>query len=135
MPVEFEILEKYRVVAIVGASTNPERPSYSVTAYLIDQGYDVIPVNPSANEVCGQTSYPSLSAIPQKVEVVDIFRKSEDVMPVVEEAIKIGAKVIWMQEGVINNPAAAKARTAGLLVVMDQCMRKKHLELAERRGD
>lgn len=132
MPDEEDILKKYRIVAIVGASSNRDRPSYEVASYLIEQGYTVIPVNPTVKEVLGKTSYASLSAIPQKVDVVDIFRKSEDVIPVVEEAIKIGAKAIWMQEGIINEAAATKARAAGMLVVMDKCMQKEHLELAKK---
>ena len=93
----------------------------------------MIPVNPNERKVLGMTGYPNLSSIPEKVEVVDIFRKSEEVMPIVEEAIKIGAKAIWMQEGVINEAAAARAREAGLLVVMDKCMRKQHISLMRRR--
>jgi predicted CoA-binding protein len=130
---ETRILKEYRTVAVVGASANPERPSYRVFSYLAEQGYHVIPVNPHEREILGVTCYPDLSSIPEKVEVVDIFRKSEEVMPIVEEAIKIGAKVVWMQEGVINEAAAAKARNAGLLVVMDKCMRKEHISLMRRR--
>ena len=126
---EEKILKEYRAVAIVGASSDPERPSFRVLRYLSKHGYNVIPVNPNEREILGMTCYPNLSSIPEKVEVVDIFRKSEAVMPVVEEAIKIGAKAIWMQEGVINEEAAAKARDAGLLVVMDKCMRKEHQKL------
>lgn len=126
---ETKILNQYRTVAIVGASPNPERPSYRVASYLMEHGYQVIPVNPNAPVILGNTSYPDLSSIPEKIEVVDIFRKSEEVMPIVEEAIKIGAKVVWMQEGVINEEAAAKARDAGLLVVMDKCMLKEHQRL------
>lgn len=126
---ETKILNQYRTVAIVGASPNPERPSYRVASYLMEHGYQVIPVNPNAPVILGNSSYPDLSSIPEKVEVVDIFRKSEEVMPIVEEAIKIRAKVVWMQEGVINEEAAAKARDAGLLVVMDKCMLKEHQRL------
>lgn len=117
-------------MAIVGASSNPERPSHRVVSYLMKHGYHVMPVNPHEQEILGKTSYPDLKSIHEKIEVVDIFRRSEDVMPIVEEAIKIGAEVIWMQEGVINEEAAAKARDAGLLVVMDKCMRKQHIRLA-----
>jgi PfpI family intracellular protease len=130
---EKEILSKYRTVAIVGASNNPERPSRRVFSYLSDHGYNVIPVNPNEPEVSGKTCYPNLSSIPEKVEVVDIFRKSEDVMHVVTEAIKIGARAVWMQEGVINEEAAAKARSAGLMVVMDKCMRKEHMCFTESK--
>jgi predicted CoA-binding protein len=132
MTLEEKILTEYRTVAIVGASSDPERPSFRVLRYLSKHGYRVIPVNPNEREILGMTCYSSLSSIPEKVEVVDIFRKSEAVMPIVEEAIKIGAKAIWMQEGVINEAAAARARDAGLLVVMDKCMRKQHISLMRR---
>jgi len=130
---EDKILTDYRIVAVVGASPNPERPSNQVAAYLIENGYRIIPVNPNAAEILGQKCYPDLTSIPEKVEVVDIFRRSEDVMPVVEEAIKIGAGAVWMQEGVVNEEAAAKARDAGLLVVMDRCMLKEHSRLTQDR--
>jgi predicted CoA-binding protein len=133
MTLEDKILKEYRTVAVVGASSNPEHASFIVLRYLSKHGYHVIPVNPNEREILGMTCYPNLSSIPEKVEVVDIFRKSEAVMPIVEEAIKIGAKVIWMQEGVINEAAAARAREAGLLVVMDKCMRKQHISLMRRR--
>jgi len=129
MTLETKILNQYRIVAIIGVSPNPERPSYRVASYLMEHGYKVIPVNPNAQEILGKTSYPDLSSIPEKIEVVDIFRKSEEVVPIVEEAIKIGVKVVWMQEGVINEEAAVKARDAGLLVVMDKCMLKEHQRL------
>ncbi len=129
--IEEEILDKYHTIAVVGASPNPERPSHGVAGYLMEHGYQVIPVNPNAREVLGETSYPSLSSIPEKVEVVDIFRRSEEVLPIVDEAIKIGARAIWMQEGVVNEAAAAKARDAGLLVVMDKCMFKEHRRLVQ----
>ena len=132
---EEKILNEYRNVAIVGASPNTERPSYRVASYLVEHGYNVIPVNPKAPEILGKTSYPDLSAIPEPVEVVDIFRRSEEVTPIVEEAIKIGAKAVWMQEEVINEEAAAKARDAGLLVVMDKCMAKEHLRLTQKQAD
>ncbi|MFC1873335.1 CoA-binding protein [Chloroflexota bacterium] len=126
---EEKILSQYHTVAVVGASPNPDRPSNQVTSYLVEQGYNVIPVNPTAPEILGLTSYPGLRSIAEAVEVVDIFRKAEDVMPIVEEAIKIRAKVVWMQEGIVNDKAAAKAKEAGLLVVMDKCMRKEHMRL------
>lgn len=127
--IESEILKKYRRVAVVGASANPERPSHRVASYLIKHGYDVIPVNPGVREILGRVVYPDLSAIPGGVEVVDIFRRPEYVPPIVEEAIKIGARVIWMQEGIVNEAAASRAREAGLEVVMDRCMKKEHLRL------
>jgi predicted CoA-binding protein len=133
MTLEEKILKEYRTVAIVGASSDLERPSFRVLRYLSKHGYNVIPVNPNEHEILGMTCYPNLSSISEKVEVVDIFRKSEAVMPIVEEAIKVGAKVVWMQEGVVNEAAAARARAAGLLVVVDKCMRKQHISLMRRR--
>ena len=130
---EDKILTDFRVVAVVGASSNPKRPSNQVAAYLIENGYRVIPVNPNSAEIFGEKCYPDLASITEKVDVVDIFRRSEDVMPIVDEAIKIGARAVWMQEGVINEEAAAKARDAGLLVVMDKCMLKEHSRLAHHR--
>ena len=127
---EEAILKNSQVIAVVGLSGNPERPSNIVAAYLMDNGYTVIPVNPREDEILGLKSYPDLSSVPQKVDVVDIFRKPEDVPPLVEDAIKIGAKTVWMQEGVINEEAAARARDAGLDVVMDKCMKKEHEKLA-----
>jgi len=125
-----EILSQYRTVAVVGASDNPERASHRVACYLMQNGYRVIPVNPQSPQVLGQTSYPDLSAIPEKVEIVDIFRRPEEVMPIVDQAIAIGAKVVWMQEGIINEAAAVKAREAGLEVIMDHCMLKEHSRLS-----
>jgi predicted CoA-binding protein len=123
-----KILSQYRTVAMVGASPNPERPSHRVADFLKKEGFRVIPVTPNADKVVGETAYPDLTSIPFPVEVVDIFRRSEDVLPIVEEAILIGAKAVWMQEGIVNEEAAAKARKAGLLVVMDHCMRKELLK-------
>jgi len=121
-----DILASSNTVASVGLSSNPQKESYGVVSYLHGQGYKIIPVNPSAAEIMGEKAYPSLSDIPDKVDVVQIFRKPEDVPPVVDEAIKIGAKVVWMQEGVVNHEAAKKAEEAGLKVVMDTCMRAAH---------
>ena len=130
MGIEEEILKSSKTVAIVGLSSNPERPSYIVAKYLKEHGYKIIPVNPNEKTVLGETSYPDLSSIPEKVDVVDIFRRSEDVPPIVSEAIKTGAKAVWMQEG-INNPEAAKeAMKAGLKVVVNKCMRKEHEKLS-----
>lgn len=126
---EAKILNKYRTVAIVGLSPDPSRPSHRVASYLDMHGYKVIPVNPHAQEILGKASYPNLSSVPEPIEIVDIFRSSEKVMPVVDEAIKTGAKVVWMQEGIINEQAALKARDAGLLVVMNKCMFKEHQRL------
>lgn len=121
-----EILTKYKTIAVVGLSPNRLRPSNGVSDYMKRQGYRIIPVNPGHREILGETAYPTLSSIPEPVDIVNIFRRSEHVGPVVEEAIQIGAKVIWMQEGVYNEEAAAKAREAGLEVVMDRCILKEH---------
>jgi predicted CoA-binding protein len=128
---EEKILNEYRTVAVVGLSPDPSRPSYKVASYLEHHGYEIIPVNPDAHDILGLPSYPDLQSVPRNVEVVDIFRRSEEVPPVVEEAIKIGAKAVWMQEGVINEEAAARARDAGLLVVMNKCMFKEHRRLSK----
>jgi hypothetical protein len=132
---EVKILKSFRNVAMVGASADPQKPSNIVFKYLTVHGYNVIPVNPTIEEVYGKKCYPSLSAIPTKIEVVDVFRKSEDVPLIVDEAIKIGAKAVWMQEGIINKAAAKKAESAGLLVVMDKCMRKEHMRLSEEDSE
>ena len=129
---EKKILNEYRNIAVVGASPNPERPSHMVFDYLAHHGYHVIPVNPNAREILGHVSYPDPLSIPEKVDVVDIFRNSNEVPPIVEGAIQIRAKVVWMQEDVINKEAAAKAKKAGLLVVMDKCMMKEHKRLMHK---
>jgi predicted CoA-binding protein len=128
---EERILQDCHTVAMVGASPDAERPSYRVFSYLKEQGYRVIPVNPRFPSILGETCYPDLAAIPDKVDVVDIFRRSEDVPPIVDQAIGIKAKVVWMQQGVVNEAAASRAREAGLQVVMDKCMRKEHLKMRE----
>ncbi len=124
-----EILMSAKTVASVGVSSNPQKDSYGVVEYLKQQGYRIIPVNPTASEIMGEKAYPDLSSIPEKVDVVQIFRKPEDVPAVVDEAIKIGAKVVWMQEGIVHEAAAMQARAAGLRVVMDACMRANHRRL------
>src|SRR5215208_1572236 len=124
-----EILLSARTIASVGLSSNPEKESYGIALYLKGQGYRIIPVNPTTPEVFGQKAYPDLESVPEKIDVVQVFRKPEDVMPVVEDAIKVGAKVVWMQEGIVNEEAAQKAREAGLQVVMDACMRATHRRL------
>ncbi len=121
-----EILENYKTVAVVGLSPKPYRASHSVAAYLQHEGYRIIPVNPGHARILNETSYPSLSAIPEPVEIVDIFRRSEHILPIVEEAIRIKAKVIWMQSGIVNETAAQLALDAGLDVVMDACMKVEH---------
>ncbi|MDD5126893.1 MAG: CoA-binding protein [Dehalococcoidales bacterium] len=129
MSVEEEILKSGKIVAIVGLSSNTERASNRVGGYLKANGYRIIPVNPVEKSVLGETSYPDLNAIPEQVDIVDIFRKPEDVLPVVEDAVKIGAKAVWLQEGIINEEAADYARKAGLKMVMDRCMLKEHMKL------
>jgi predicted CoA-binding protein len=134
--IESDILTSHRVVAVVGLSPNPERDSHRVAAYLKEHGYRVIPVNPVAPQVLGEVCYPDLAAVPGKVEIVDIFRRASDVLPIVEQAIEIGARVVWMQEGVVNEAAATRAREAGLAVVMDKCIRKEHEQMSGvGRGD
>ena len=123
-----KILKESKTVAIVGLSPREDRPSYRVASYLKSMGYRIIPVNPNVEEVLGEKSYADLGSVPEKIDVVDIFRKSEDVSPIVDEAIKIRANV-WMQEGIVNEQAARRARAAGLLVVMDRCMLKEHKKL------
>jgi len=126
-----KILSNYKTVAVVGISPKEERPSYVVTSYLQSKGYRIIPVRPDGDEILGEKVYHSLTEIPKeiKVEVVDIFRKSEDVPPIVDEAIRRGAKAVWMQEGIIHKEAGDKAEKAGLKVVMDRCMKKEHQRL------
>ncbi len=135
MSVEERILNSSRTIAIVGLSSKPDQPSYRVASYLKEQGYKMIPVNPAEQEILGERCYPDLASIPESIDVVDVFRRSEKVPPIVEEAIRIGANAVWMQEGVINEEAAARARKAGLMVVMDKCMRKEHQRLHGRGDD
>lgn len=124
-----EILQKYNNVAVVGLSSNQTRPSYGVAEYLQRKGFKIIPVNPNETEILGEKAYPNLGSIPEKIEIVDIFRRAEHVPPIVDEAIKIGAKVIWMQLGVVNDAAAIKASQSGLAVVMDRCIYRDHRTL------
>ena len=120
------ILERYKRIAMVGLSSNPFRPSHFAAIYLLSEGYDVIPVNPRETEILGRRSYPSLREVPGPIEIVDIFREPEAVPDIVEEAIIVGAKVIWMQLGVIHEKAAARAQDAGFEVVMDRCVKIEH---------
>jgi uncharacterized protein len=122
----FEILNKYNSIAVVGMSDNPMRPSNQVAAYLIDAGYTIIPVNPNCKEILGLECYPDLKSISVKVDIVDIFRRPEHVLPIINDSIEIGAKAIWMQLGVINHEAAKKAQSLGLKVVMDRCIKIEH---------
>jgi predicted CoA-binding protein len=120
------ILEESKIVAVVGLSPRPERDSHRVAKYLQGQGYRIIPVNPNAEEVLGERSYPDLASVPEPIDIVDVFRRSEAVPGIVEEAIKVGARTVWMQQGVIHKEAAARAREAGLQVVMDRCTMVEH---------
>ena len=124
-----DILLSAKTIASVGLSSNQEKESYWIASYLREQGYRIIPVNPTATEILGEKAYPDLSSVPGKVDVVQVFRKPEDVPPVVDEAIQIGAKVVWMQEGISHEESAQKARAAGLQVIMDACMRATHRRL------
>ncbi|MBI2907304.1 MAG: CoA-binding protein [Chloroflexi bacterium] len=121
-----EILKTCKTVAVVGLSPKVERASYGVASYLKGCGFRIIPVNPAAQEVMGEKCYPRLTDVAEPVDVVDIFRRSEDVPSVVDEAIKIGAKAVWMQLGIVNEEAAKRAREAGLKVVMDKCIKVEH---------
>ena len=120
------ILEKVKTIAMVGASTSEMRPSYFAMLYLQGKGFRVIPVNPNEQTVVGEPAYASLGEVPGAIDLVNIFRRSEDVLSIVEAAIAVGAKAVWMQEGVINHSAAERARAAGLAVVMDRCWLKEH---------
>jgi len=121
-----KILRDYRTVAVVGLSDKPERPSYGVASYLQARGYRIVPVNPRISRVLGEDAYPDLVSIPFEIEIVHIFRRSEDTPTIVDAAIKKGVRAIWMQEGVVNETAAERAEAAGLEVVMDLCMLKEH---------
>ncbi|SMB22124.1 putative CoA-binding protein [Sterolibacterium denitrificans] len=123
------ILRDNRVIAVVGLSANPARPSNAVARYLMAHGYSVIPVNPAETEILGQPCYPDLASIPQPVDIVDCFRKSEDTPPLAQAAVAIGAKVLWLQLGVSNETAAQTASAGGLAVVMDRCVEIEHARL------
>lgn len=123
-----EIFE-LKTIAVVGISDNPERPSNFVAKFLEDHGYNIVPVNPNLSEWEGKKCYPDLVSIRVKIDIVDIFRRPEAIPPIVDEAIAIKAKVVWMQEGIVNEEAAAKARDAGIEVVMDRCMKKEYIRL------
>jgi uncharacterized protein len=129
MGLEYDILSTSQVVAVVGLSAKPERYSYLVARYLQMHGYRIIPVNPGEKKILGEASYPDLLSVPEKIDVVEIFRRSEEVPLVVQQAIQVKAKAVWMQVGVINQEAAALAKKAGLKVVMDRCMMREHREM------
>jgi len=129
-----EILKRHKTIAVVGLSSNPARASYGVTEYMQSAGYRIIPVNPNETEVLGEKSFARLEDVPEMIEIVDVFRRSEDVPPVVEGAIRVGAKVVWMQLGIENAEAAARARAAGLIVVEDACVLVEHRRRAQQLG-
>jgi len=121
-----ELLKKCKTIAVVGLSSNPMRPSYGVTEYMQAAGYRIVPVNPNETEVLGEKSYARLEDVPEKIDIVNVFRRAEDVPPVVDSAIRIGAKVVWMQLGIENEEAAEKARAAGLVAIEDACILVEH---------
>jgi predicted CoA-binding protein len=127
-----EILKNYKNIAVVGLSSNRARPSHGVAQYIKSAGYRIIPVNPNEKEVLGEKSYARLEEVPEKIDIVDIFRRAEEVPAVVESAIRVGAKVVWMQLGIENAGAAEKARAAGLIVVEDACMYVEHRKRVTR---
>jgi predicted CoA-binding protein len=124
-----ELLQERRTIAVVGLSGSRFRPSYGVSEYMQEQGFRIIPVNPNETEILGERCYATLEDVPEKVDIVNIFRRPEFVPPLVESAIRIGARCVWMQEGVVHEEAAERARAAGLLVVMDRCILKEHRRL------
>jgi uncharacterized protein len=121
-----EVLRSYHTIGVVGLSSDPARPSYGVSEYMQSVGYRIIPVNPNEREVLGEKSYARLEDVPEKIEIVDIFRRQEEVSPAVESAIRVGARVVWMQLGIEHQASAERARAAGLIVVMDACMLVEH---------
>jgi predicted CoA-binding protein len=124
-----ELLRTSRTIAVVGLSNKRWRPSYGVSEYMQREGYRIIPVNPEIGEVLGEKCYPTVDAVPEPIDIVNIFRRAEAVPEVVDAAIRVGAKAVWMQEGVVHEKAAARAREAGLVVVMDRCLLKEHRKL------
>jgi uncharacterized protein len=123
------ILRRYRIVAVVGLSPKEHRPSHQVASYLLAAGFTVIPVNPGHGRILGQPCYPRLTAIPQPVEIVNIFRQAREVPAIIDDAIAIGARVVWMQEGIVHQEAARVAQQAGLTVIMDRCLKSDHVLL------
>jgi predicted CoA-binding protein len=123
------LLRSAKTIAVVGLSSRRTRPSYGVSEYLQSAGYRIIPVNPNESEVLGEKAYPTLDDVPERIDIVDIFRRSELVPEIVDAAIRIGARGVWMQEGVVHEDAAKKARAAGLEVVMDHCILKEHRKM------
>jgi len=134
MTVETEVLRRYRTIAVVGLSSEPQRAAYSVSRYMQKQGYKIIPIHPDETEVIGEKAYRDLSSVPEPIEIVNIFRRPEHVPEIVADAIAVGAKVVWMQEGIVNKEAAKAGEDAGLTVVMDRCLRSEHRRLAATGG-
>ena len=124
-----KVLRESKTIAVVGLSPKPNRPSHQVARYLMEVGYTIIPVNPGQDIILGQTCYSNLRDIPTPVDMVDIFRRQEEVVPIVEDAIGVGARFIWMQQGIVNEEAAGKAEAAGLIVIMDRCTKIDHMNL------
>jgi predicted CoA-binding protein len=123
------LLRTAHTIAVVGLSEKRWRPSHGVSEYMQQAGYRIIPVNPALSEVLGEKCYPDVGAVPERIDIVDIFRRSEFVPEIVDAAIRVGAKAVWMQEGVVHERAAKRAREAGLVVVMDRCLLKEHQKL------
>ena len=121
-----DLLQRAKTIAVVGLSNSPLRPSHGVSAYMQTQGYRIIPVNPRIHGALGEKAYPSLAKVPEKIDIINVFRRPEFVDEIVDEAIQLKIPAIWMQESVINETAAARARKAGIFVVMDQCILKEH---------
>ena len=126
---EIKKIFQMKTIAVVGMSPKPERPSHYVAMYMKEQGYNIIPVNPGHNEIAGMKSFPSLLEIPRTIDVVDVFRRSEYVLSIAKSAVTVGAKALWLQDGVINEDGSALAENAGLLVVMNDCMLRRHRQM------
>ncbi|MFM1805791.1 MAG: hypothetical protein RL212_50 [Pseudomonadota bacterium] len=124
-----ELLQETKIIAVVGLSDKPSRPSYGVAQYMQSHGYRIIPVNPSCEEILGEKCYPDLKSIPFAIDMVNVFRKSEDCLPIAHEAVEIGAKSLWLQLGVINAEAVAYAKEHGLVAIMDKCLKIEHMML------
>lgn len=132
--IERKVFSESRTVAVVGLSDDRTKPSYHVAEYLVLRGYNIIPVNPRVKRVLERKCYPNLVSVDQKVDVVDVFRRPEYLLEIAIDAVRIGARVLWMQEGIVNQAAAEQARAAGLTVIMDRCMFKEHLRLFPPRN-